>query len=203
MTKQTPALLVQRALWTRTAVMLLQSLYFFLSPSPGAIIPDARPLSTFENQDGRHSESRKNKGTVNSLLPLACFPLFSLLTLYSFARFLRHVSLVQFIKQGFLGRTDTLLQSYFIKLPWENKVFSFTHSLTTFFPWTTEQTHGNMDSFRFMQWTAEKKKTDKLASPYRLIVPDWSFSKSCWNATFRLCFLILFFLIKALMTHSE
>jgi len=104
-------------------------------------------------------ESRKNKGTVNSLLLLACFPLFSLLTLYSFARFLRHVSLVQFIKQGFLGRTDTLLQSYFIKLPWENKVFSFTHSLTTFFPWsTTEQTHGNMDSFRFMQRTAEKKK---------------------------------------------
>ena len=91
--------------------------------------------------------------------------------------FWRYVSLVQFIKQGFLGRTDTLLQSYFIKLPWENQVFSFTHSLTTFFPWsTTEQTHGNMDSFRFMQWTAERKKTDKLASPYRLIVPDWSFS---------------------------
>ena len=73
--------------------------------------------------------------------------------------FWRYVSLVQFIKQGFLGRTDTLLQSYFIKLPWENQVFSFTHSLTTFFPWsTTEQTHGNMDSFHFMQWTAEKKK---------------------------------------------
>ena len=23
-------------------------------PPPGAIIPDARPLGTFENQDGRH-----------------------------------------------------------------------------------------------------------------------------------------------------
>ena len=54
MTNQTPELLVQRAPWTRTAVMLLQSLYFCRPPPPKAIIPDARPLSTFENQDGRH-----------------------------------------------------------------------------------------------------------------------------------------------------
>ena len=44
MTNQTHALLVQRALWMRAAVMLLQSLYF--SPPPSrAIIPDACPLS--------------------------------------------------------------------------------------------------------------------------------------------------------------
>ena len=56
MTNQTPALLVQRAPWTRAAVMLLQSLYFSRPPPPRAtcIIPDARPLGTFENQDGRH-----------------------------------------------------------------------------------------------------------------------------------------------------
>ena len=53
MTNQTHALLVQRAQWTRAAVMLLQSLYFSRPPpSPlRAIIPDARPLGTFENQD--------------------------------------------------------------------------------------------------------------------------------------------------------
>ena len=32
--------------------MLLQSLYFSRLPPPRAIIPDARPLGTFENQDG-------------------------------------------------------------------------------------------------------------------------------------------------------
>ena len=43
MTNQTPALLVQRAPWTRAAVMLLQSLYFsrFLPNRP-------RPLSSFD-----------------------------------------------------------------------------------------------------------------------------------------------------------
>ena len=56
MTNQTPALLVQHPPWTRAAVMLLQSLYFSRPPPPRAtcIIPDARPLGTFENQDGRH-----------------------------------------------------------------------------------------------------------------------------------------------------
>ena len=54
MTNQTPALLVQRASWTRAAVMLLQSLYFSRPPPPTAIIPDARPLGTIENQDGLH-----------------------------------------------------------------------------------------------------------------------------------------------------
>ena len=44
MTNQTPALLVQRAPWTRAAVMLLQSLYFSCLPPPRAIMPDARPL---------------------------------------------------------------------------------------------------------------------------------------------------------------
>ena len=44
MTNQTPALLVQRAPWTRAAVMLLQSLYFSCPPPPRAIMPDARPL---------------------------------------------------------------------------------------------------------------------------------------------------------------
>ena len=53
MTNQTPALLVQRAPWTRAAVMLLQSLYFSRPPPPRAIIPDDLPLGTFENQDGR------------------------------------------------------------------------------------------------------------------------------------------------------
>ena len=43
MTNQTPALLVQRAPWTRAAMMLLQSLYFSRPPPPTAIIPDARP----------------------------------------------------------------------------------------------------------------------------------------------------------------
>ena len=54
MTNQTPVLLVQRNLWTQDAVMLWQSLYFSRPPSPRAIIPDAHPLGTFENQDGRH-----------------------------------------------------------------------------------------------------------------------------------------------------
>ena len=54
MTNQMPALLVQRALRTQTAVMLLQSLYLSRPPPPRAIIPDARPIGTFENQDGHH-----------------------------------------------------------------------------------------------------------------------------------------------------
>ena len=60
MTNQKPALLVQRAPWTRAAVMLLQSLYFSRPPPPTAIIPVARPLGTFENQD--ITISRKNRG---------------------------------------------------------------------------------------------------------------------------------------------
>ena len=51
MTNQMPALLVQRAPWTRAAVLLLQSLYFSCPPPTRAIIPDARPLGTFQNQD--------------------------------------------------------------------------------------------------------------------------------------------------------
>ena len=58
MTDQMPALLVQRAPWTRAVVMLLQSLYFSRSPPPRAIIPDARPLDTFENQDSRDGNKR-------------------------------------------------------------------------------------------------------------------------------------------------
>ena len=54
MTNQTPVLLVQHALWMQAAVMLLQCLYFSHLPPPRAIIPDACPLGTFENQDGRH-----------------------------------------------------------------------------------------------------------------------------------------------------
>ena len=57
MTNQTPALLVQRAPWMRAAVILLQSLYFF-GPPPRTIIPDAHPLGTFENQDGRDGKMR-------------------------------------------------------------------------------------------------------------------------------------------------
>ena len=54
MTNQTPALLEQRAPWTQAAVLLLQSLYFSRPPRTRAIIPDTRPLGTFENQDGHH-----------------------------------------------------------------------------------------------------------------------------------------------------
>ena len=54
MTNQTPAMLVQHAPWTQAAVMLIQSLYFSRPPPPTAIIPDARSLGTFENQDGHH-----------------------------------------------------------------------------------------------------------------------------------------------------
>ena len=54
MTNQTPALLVLCAPWMQAAVMLLQSLYFSRPPPPTAIIPEARPLGTFENQDGFH-----------------------------------------------------------------------------------------------------------------------------------------------------
>ena len=54
MTNQTPALLVLCAPWTQAAVMLLQSLYFSRPPPPTAIIPEAHPLGTFENQDGFH-----------------------------------------------------------------------------------------------------------------------------------------------------
>ena len=57
MTNQTPALLVQRAPWMRAAVMLLQSLYFS-RPRPRTIISDARPLGTFENQDGHDGKMR-------------------------------------------------------------------------------------------------------------------------------------------------
>ena len=56
MTNQMPPLLVQRAPWTRAAVMLLQSLNFSRSPTPRAIIPDACPLDTFENQDSRNGK---------------------------------------------------------------------------------------------------------------------------------------------------
>ena len=74
MTNQPPALLVQRAPWTRAAAMLLQSLYFSRlppppPPSPTVIIPDARTLGAFENQDSRGGKtryiqtiSRKNRG---------------------------------------------------------------------------------------------------------------------------------------------
>ena len=55
MTNQTPALQLQHAPWTQSAVMLLQSFYFYRPPPPRAIIHDASPLGTFENQDGRHS----------------------------------------------------------------------------------------------------------------------------------------------------
>ena len=58
MTNQMPALQVQRAPWTRAAVMLLQSLYFSAPPPPPAIIPDARPLGTFENQDTHDGKTR-------------------------------------------------------------------------------------------------------------------------------------------------
>ena len=58
LTNQTPALLVQRASWTRAAVMLLQSLYFLPPLHPRAIIiPDARPLDTFKNQDSRDGKT--------------------------------------------------------------------------------------------------------------------------------------------------
>ena len=53
MTDQTPALLVQHALRMQAALILLQPLYFSRTPPPRAIIPDANPLGTFENQDGR------------------------------------------------------------------------------------------------------------------------------------------------------
>ena len=59
MTNQTPALLVQRAPWTRAVLMLLQSLYFS-PPPPRAIIPEARPLGTFENQDSRDGISKRS-----------------------------------------------------------------------------------------------------------------------------------------------
>ena len=55
MTNQMPALLVLCDPRTQAAVMLLQSLYFSHPPPPTAIIPEARPLGTFENQDGCHS----------------------------------------------------------------------------------------------------------------------------------------------------
>ena len=60
MTNQIPALLVQRAPWTRAAVMLLQSLYFSRPPPhlPRAIIPDARQLGTSENQDTRDGKTK-------------------------------------------------------------------------------------------------------------------------------------------------
>ena len=57
MTNQTPALLVQRAPWTQAEVMLLQSLYFS-RPPPWTLIPDARPLGKFENQDSRDGKTR-------------------------------------------------------------------------------------------------------------------------------------------------
>ena len=61
MTNQMGALLVQRAPWTRVAVMLLQSLYSSRPlpppPLPRAILPDARPLGTFEIQDTRDGKT--------------------------------------------------------------------------------------------------------------------------------------------------
>ena len=54
LTNQTPALLVQCTPWMQVAVMLVQSLYFSRPPPTRAIIPNTRPLSTFENQDGHH-----------------------------------------------------------------------------------------------------------------------------------------------------
>ena len=54
MTNQRPALLVQRAPWTRAAVLLLQSLYFSRPPphqSYNPRHPPPFPLGTFENQD--------------------------------------------------------------------------------------------------------------------------------------------------------
>ena len=50
-----PALLVQRAPGTPAAVMLLH--YFSPPPHPRAIIPNARPLVTFENQDSRDGKT--------------------------------------------------------------------------------------------------------------------------------------------------
>ena len=59
MTNQTPALLVQRAPWTQAAVMFYSpSIFLAPAPPPKAIIPDARPLVTFENQDSRDSKTR-------------------------------------------------------------------------------------------------------------------------------------------------
>ena len=58
MTNQTPALLVQRAPWTRAAVMLQQSLYFSAPAPSRTIIPDAHPLSTFDNQDSHDGKTR-------------------------------------------------------------------------------------------------------------------------------------------------
>ena len=46
--------MVQRIPWTPVAVMLLQSFIFLPPPPhPRAIIPNAHPLGTFENQDSR------------------------------------------------------------------------------------------------------------------------------------------------------
>ena len=58
MTNQMPPLLVQRVPWTRAAVMLLQSLSFLPPPPLTAIIPDAHPRGTFENQDIRDGKTR-------------------------------------------------------------------------------------------------------------------------------------------------
>ena len=59
MTNQTPVLVVQRAPWMPAAVLLLQSLYFSPPPpSPRAIIRDAHPLGTFENQDSRDGKTQ-------------------------------------------------------------------------------------------------------------------------------------------------
>ena len=54
-------LVVQRAPWTRAAVITVP-LFFSPPPhplpSPRAIIRDARPLGTFENQDSRDGKTR-------------------------------------------------------------------------------------------------------------------------------------------------
>ena len=52
-TNETPALLVQRAPNASCSDVITVPL-FFSPPPPTAIIPDAGPLGTFENQDGRH-----------------------------------------------------------------------------------------------------------------------------------------------------
>ena len=53
----------------QAALVLLQPLYFSRTPPPRAIIPDAHPLGTFENQDGRLylKNGTKKSGTVNNL----------------------------------------------------------------------------------------------------------------------------------------
>ena len=53
MTNQTPALLVHTSVNANCSDDITVPL-FFSPPPPRDIIPDARPLGIFENQDGRH-----------------------------------------------------------------------------------------------------------------------------------------------------